>query len=62
MRKESAMFRLDGRTALITGGSGGLGAAIADLFIQAGARVVVAGRRRNAMTVLARLTQRTDEK
>jgi 3-oxoacyl-[acyl-carrier protein] reductase len=40
------MFRLDGRTALITGGSGGLGAAVADLFTQAGARVVVAGLRR----------------
>lgn len=39
------MFRLDGRTALITGGGGGLGAAIAELFTQAGARVVVAGRR-----------------
>lgn len=40
------MFRLDSRTALITGGGGALGAAIADLFTQAGARVVVAGRRR----------------
>ena len=42
------MFRLDGRTALITGGGGGLGSAIADLFTQAGARVVVADRRRVA--------------
>ena len=40
------MFRLDGRTALITGGGGGLGSAIANLFTQAGVRVVVAGRRR----------------
>lgn len=40
------MFRLDGRTALITGGGGGLGSAIAHLFTQAGARVVVADRRR----------------
>jgi 3-oxoacyl-[acyl-carrier protein] reductase len=40
------MFRLDGRTALITGGGGGLGSAIASLFAQAGARVVVADRRR----------------
>lgn len=39
------MFRLDGRTALITGGGGGLGSAIANLFTQAGARVVVADRR-----------------
>lgn len=42
------MFRLDGRTALITGGGGALGSAIADLFAQAGARVVVAGRRQVA--------------
>lgn len=40
------MFRLDGRTALITGGGEGLGAAIANVFTQAGAHVVVAGPRR----------------
>ncbi len=39
------MFRLDGRTALITGGTRGIGAAIADLFAEAGADVVVAGLR-----------------
>lgn len=39
------MFRLEGRTALITGGGGGLGSAVADLFTEAGARVVVAGLR-----------------
>jgi NAD(P)-dependent dehydrogenase (short-subunit alcohol dehydrogenase family) len=43
------MFCLDDRTALITGGGGGaLGSAIADLLTQAGARVVVAGRRQAA--------------
>jgi 3-oxoacyl-[acyl-carrier protein] reductase len=35
------MGMLDGRVALVTGGSKGLGAATARLFAQAGARVVV---------------------
>ena len=34
-------FRLDGRVAMITGGVSGIGAAIADVFADAGARVVV---------------------
>ena len=37
--------RLDGRTALITGGSLGVGRAIATRFVEAGARVVIAARR-----------------
>jgi 3alpha(or 20beta)-hydroxysteroid dehydrogenase len=35
------MEDLSGKSALITGGAGGLGAAAAELFIQAGARVVI---------------------
>lgn len=37
--------RLDGRRALITGASGGLGAAIAHAYAAEGARIVAAGRR-----------------
>jgi NAD(P)-dependent dehydrogenase (short-subunit alcohol dehydrogenase family) len=37
-------FRLDGETAVITGGTAGIGAAIALLFRDRGARVIVCGR------------------
>ena len=37
-------FRLDGRTALVTGGSRGLGKAMAEALGRAGARVVLVGR------------------
>ncbi len=39
------MFSLQNKTALITGGASGIGAAVAKRFISAGARVVVIGRR-----------------
>lgn len=39
-------FTLDGRRALITGGTSGIGLAMAKCYLQAGAEVVVTGRRR----------------
>ncbi len=41
-------FRLDGKTALVTGGASGIGAAIGQGLARAGARVAVHGNRRPA--------------
>jgi gluconate 5-dehydrogenase len=42
-------FRLDDETALITGGGTGLGLGMARCFVQAGARVVLVGRRESEL-------------
>lgn len=44
---------LEGRTALITGGGSGVGADMALCFAEAGARVVIAGRRTDALETVA---------
>ncbi|HET6606005.1 MAG TPA: 3-oxoacyl-[acyl-carrier-protein] reductase [Rhodopila sp.] len=47
------MFRLDGKPALVTGASGGIGAAIARALHAQGAIVALSGTRRDALEALA---------
>ena len=47
------MFRLDGKAALVTGASGGIGAGIARALHAQGAVVVLSGTRREALDALA---------
>lgn len=50
---ETARYSLEGRIALITGASSGLGAHFARLFAAAGAAVVVGARRVERVAALA---------
>ena len=43
------MNRLEGRTAVITGGNSGIGYATAELFLNEGAQVIITGRREEAV-------------
>src|SRR5438270_9240856 len=52
-QRRRPMFRLDGKAALITGASGGIGAAIARALHLQGASVVLSGTREPALAALA---------
>lgn len=57
MKKENhqlQVFSLDGQLAIVTGGGTGLGYAMASCFAAAGARVVIAGRRKGVLEEAAR--------
>ena len=47
------MFDLSGKTALVTGATGGIGGAVARALHAAGAKVVLSGARQNALDALA---------
>jgi len=53
MTGEGRMFRLDGKAALVTGASGGIGAAVARALHAQGATVVLSGTRHEALDALA---------
>ncbi len=48
-----ALFNLEGKVALITGASRGIGEAVARLFAEQGAKVIIASRNQETLDELA---------
>lgn len=55
-----ALFRLDGKVAVVTGASSGIGARLAQVLDALGATVVLSARRMDRLTTLASSLQRGD--
>src|SRR5437763_13484041 len=53
-RDDLARFRLDGRVAIVTGGTGGIGSRLCEALARVGAYVVVHGRDQQRAEALAR--------
>src|SRR3954471_12749926 len=54
LRSGNAMFELNGKTALVTGATGGIGGAIARALHAQGAQVAISGTRRERLEEIAR--------